>query len=234
MPLAIDFYFSFRSPYSYLALPQVEAIAQRYEVAFQIRVVRPIALRIPGFFRQLNPLQPPYLMRDTARIAARLGIPYRWPVPDPVVMDFATGEVAEDQPYINRISRLGVAAAEQDHGLAFAAAAARAIWSGAVDHWHEGPHLADAARSAGLDLAVLDEQVAADPARFDAAMAANEAAQAEAGHWGVPLFVFEGEAFFGQDRLEDLLWHLARHGLQERAVLQPGVCAIEGPSLLEP
>ena len=40
---------------------------------------------------------------------------------------------------------------------------------------------------------------------------------APAGHWGVPTMVFEGEPFFGQDRLDVLLWRLKQNGLKERA-----------------
>ena len=36
------------------------------------------------------------------------------------------------------------------------------------------------------------------------------------GHWGVPTFVFQDEPFFGQDRIETLLWRLRQHGLTER------------------
>ena len=36
-------------------------------------------------------------------------------------------------------------------------------------------------------------------------------------HWGVPLMVFEGEAFFGQDRLDVLEWRLAQSGIARRA-----------------
>ena len=45
---------------------------------------------------------------------------------------------------------------------------------------------------------------------------ANETAQTAAGHWGVPLFVFEGEPFFGQDRIDHLLWRMKQHGLKAR------------------
>ena len=37
---------------------------------------------------------------------------------------------------------------------------------------------------------------------------ANHAALEEAGHWGVPTMVFEGEPFFGQDRIDTLRWRL--------------------------
>ncbi|MFX7796890.1 DsbA family protein, partial [Acinetobacter baumannii] len=76
----------------------------------------------------------------------------------------------------------------------------RTIWSGTIDNWHEGTHLADAAARAGLDLAALDAVVAAESDRLDAAIKANQDAQRVGGHYGVPLMVFDGEPFFGQDR----------------------------------
>ena len=56
----------------------------------------------------------------------------------------------------------------------------------------------------------------ADPASYDAAIEASQRALEEAGHWGVPTMVFEGEPFFGQDRIDLLLWRLRQHGLEER------------------
>jgi len=29
-----------------------------------------------------------------------------------------------------------------------------------------------------------------------------------AGHWGVPLMVYKGEPFYGQDRFDQLLWRM--------------------------
>jgi 2-hydroxychromene-2-carboxylate isomerase len=216
MMLQFDFYFSFRSPYSYLATPLVEDLTARYDIAPRMRVVLPIALRIPGFFKTVNPLWPPYLARDTYRIAQMNGIPYRWPRPDPVVMDLASGEVPAAQPYIHRISRLGVAATRAGKGFPFIRHAARAIWSGEIDNWHEGDHLARAAADAGLDLDRLEQTIAVEAESLDAEIARNEADQKTAGHWGVPLFVFEGEAFFGQDRLDHLIWRMKQHGLKEK------------------
>lgn len=216
MTLAFDFYFSFRSPYSYLATPQVEALLARYDIVPRMRFVLPIAVRIPGFFKTVNPLWPPYLLRDTFRISEMHDIPYRWPRPDPIVMDYASGEVAPEQPYIHRVTRLGVAAERAGEGFLFARRAAHTIWSGETDNWHEGAHLAGALEGAGLDAAAIERAVADDPGSFDAEIARNEADQKRAGHWGVPLFVFEDEPFFGQDRLEHLIWRMRRHGLASR------------------
>ena len=210
-PAPVDFYFSFRSPYSYLAVSQVRALATGHALDITLRVVRPLAVRTPDFFKSVNPMWPPYLFRDVTRIAERLGLPFRWPRPDPVVQDFASGTIAADQPHIGRLSRMGVLAAEQGAGLAYVEAVAHLIWSGDVDGWDQGDHLAHAAVAAGLDPVALEAQAAAETDRLDAALVTNEADQAAAGHWGVPLFVYRGEPFFGQDRLPDLLWRIAQN-----------------------
>ena len=125
--------------------------------------------------------------------------------------------MAAEQPYIFRLTRLGVAAAERGRGLAFIAEVSRVIWGGDVVGWHEGTHLADAAARTGLDLRALDAAAAVDRVRHDAAIAANQEALEAAGHWGVPTMVFDGEPFFGQDRIELLVWRLGQHGLRRRA-----------------
>ena len=123
---------------------------------------------------------------------------------------------APDQPYIRRLTRLGCAAAEVGRGLRFLREVSHTIWSGEIDDWHEGDHLAHAARRAGVDLAALDAKVARDPDRYEAVIQDNQRAHQAAGHWGVPTTVFEGEPFFGQDRLDVLLWRMKQRGLQRR------------------
>lgn len=216
MPLSFDFYFSFRSPYSYLATPQIEQLMAQYNLRPRMRIVLPIAIRIPGFFKNVNPLWPPYLLRDTFRISQMNNIPYRWPRPDPIVMDHATKEVAAEQPYIHHVSRLGVAAERAGRGFEFVRAAAHAIWSGEIDNWHEGDHLQNALIKADLPADELIETATAKAAEIDAEIADNEAAQKNAGHWGVPLFVFNDEPFFGQDRIEHLVWRMKQAGLTAR------------------
>lgn len=216
MTLSIDLFWSFRSPYSYLATPRLVEMERDYDLAVRVRPVYPLAVRSGAFFSQVNPMWIPYLMRDTHRIAQMLGLPYRWPRPDPVVVDPATKAAVPDQPYIHRLTRLGCAAAEAGRGLAFLDAMSRLIWSGETVDWHLGDHMAEATARAGLDLAVLDAGIAAEPERYEAIIQANQKAHAEAGHWGVPTMAFEGEPFFGQDRLDVLLWRLKQRGLQPR------------------
>ena len=91
------------------------------------------------------------------------------------------------------------------------------LYGGRIENWHEGNHLADAASRAGLDLAELDGAIERDAERFEALIGANQDAQRQAGHWGVPTFAFKVEPFFGQDRIDALLWRLGQHGLKPRA-----------------
>lgn len=213
MALSFDLFWSFRSPYSYLATGRICQIARDYDVEVNVRPVYPIAVRIPGFFKTVNPQWPPYLLKDTVRISEMNDIPYKWPNPDPVQMDLSTGEVPEEQPYIHRLTRAGVAAAEAGFGLPFIDKVSQAIWTG-TSNWHEGDHLRQAARSAGVDLDEIDRKIEADPDHFDSIITKNEEDQKAAGHWGVPLMVFEGEPFFGQDRLDQLIWRMKQHGLK--------------------
>ena len=215
MTLEIDLYWSFRSPYSYLATPRLVELEQRYDLAVRVRPVLPIAVRIAGFFERVNPLWPPYLLRDTLRIAQSLDLPYAWPRPDPIVQEFPSRKVAAEQPYIHRLTRLGALAAERGRGLPFLEQVSRLIFGGTAG-WNEGTHLRDAAARAGCDLAEMDPTAEREAERLDAVIAENQSQLEKAGHWGVPTMVFQGEPFFGQDRIELLVWRLRQHGLAER------------------
>lgn len=216
MTLKADLYFSFRSPYSYLAIGRYRALTEMFDVEIDLRVVWPIAIRDPDILFTGNPNVGRYIMMDAFRTAQMLDIPYRWPQPDPVVQDFATREIAADQPYIHRMCRLGQAATRRGKGIVFADEASKLIFSGKVDNWHEGDHLAGAAARAGLDFAELEAEAASDAEALDAEIAANQDALEAAGHWGVPTLVFDGEPFFGQDRIEMALWRMNEKGLTER------------------
>ncbi len=216
MTLSFDLFWSFRSPYSYLATPRLCDVARDYDVEVKVRPVYPIAVRMEGFFKTVNPLWPPYLLKDTVRIAEMLDLPYAWPNPDPVVMNLASGDVPKEQPYIHRLTRAGVAAAEAGAGLPFLFEVSRVIFGG-TKNWDQGPHLYEAAKRAGLDLEEIDAKIQNSPDRYEAIIQENEAAQQAAGHWGVPLMVFEGEPFFGQDRIDHLIWRMEQSGLKKRS-----------------
>ena len=217
-PLEIDVFWSFRSPWSYLATPRLRAWQDEYQLDVRFRPVYPIAIRSPEFFKRNDPLWLPYFLRDMQRVAEFLDLPLTWPKPDPVASQpGADGlpDYAVEQPYIHRLTRLGVAAAERGRGIEFADEISRLLWGG-TERWQEGDHLATATERAGLDLTALDETLARDRDDLEATITANQEAHRAAGHWGVPTCVFEGEPFFGQDRLDVLLWRLERSGLTRR------------------
>jgi len=214
MTLSVDLYWSFRSPYSYIVLPRVIELQRSADVGVNLRIVHPAAIRNPSYFARMDPLARPYFLKDSARAATFHGLPFRRPVPDPVVQDPVTLAIAPEQPLARRLSRLGIAADVRGRALAFAQQVGNLLWDGSVTGWNEGSHLADAAARAGLDLDDLERLVDSDPSQFEDRLAANDAALRAAGHWGVPTLVFKDEAFFGQDRFDMLVWWLCERGMK--------------------
>ena len=210
-----DIFWSFRSPYSYLATRRYRALAEEYNLTLNLRPVYPLAIRQPDFFERNHPGWLRYLFTDVARLSQFLGIPFVPPRPDPILQDIATRKIADEQPHIFRLTRMGQAAARRGRGLAFADEVSRLIWGGTAG-WNEGDHLAGAAARAGLDFAELEAEVAHEPESLDTEIAANQAALEAAGHWGVPTLVFEGEPFFGQDRIDLAVWRMGQKGLTKR------------------
>lgn len=216
MSLSFDLFWSFRSPYCYLALPRILEINEAYDVEVNVRPVYPIAVRSPDFFKRVHPNYRRYHLLDSKRVAEYLGIPYRRPVPDPIVQDMETNEISREQPYIYRLTRLGAAAVLAGRGLSFLDHVSRVLWDGTVNDWDRGAHLADAIARTGLDLNALDREITADPSKYDTLIERNQNALLTAGHWGVPTMVFEGEPFFGQDRIGLLVWRMQQKGLCKR------------------
>ena len=217
MTLSVDLFFSFRSPYSYLALPRTLKLVAEYDATVNIRPVYPLAVRVPGFFKRANPQFARYVVLDSSRVAKHENIPFRFPRPDPIAQDMTTLDVAENQPYIQRLTRLGAAAQLEGRSLAFVDAISRVLWDGTVNGWNEGDHLARAAAAAGFDLAAMDAAINSDSDRYERVIAGNEQDHAASGHWGVPTFVFENEPFFGQDRIDTLIWRMESKGLIRRS-----------------
>lgn len=215
MTLSADLFFSFRSPYSFLSVGRYRAMAEEYDVDISLRPVYPLAIRQPDFFERNHPNWLGYTVRDMMRVAQFHGIVFGPPRPDPIVQNPATREIAAEQPYIRRVTRMGQAAARRGKGLVFAHEAGQLIWGG-QEGWHEGDHLAGALTRAGLDAAEIEAEVAASGEELDAEIAANQDALEAAGHWGVPTLVFENEPFFGQDRIELARWRMEQKGLTKR------------------
>lgn len=190
----VDFFFSFRSPYSYLAAPRAFALPARFDIELTYRGVIPMAMRGQSVPRakQLHTL------RDADREAARLGIPFGR-IHDPI------GKGAM------RCLLVGEHARDVGREREFVLAASRGIWSEAMDVARDEP-LRELSERAGLRwedcAAALESQEKRERVE------ANTAALEEVGHWGVPLFVFGDELFWGQDRIEDVEAALATAGLE--------------------
>ena len=176
-------------------------------------MVLPIAVRAKkALFNKDNMKPALYIMLDAKRRAEFLGIPYVFPPsPDPIVQDYETLEVAEEQPYIFRLCQLGVEAARRGKGLAFASSVSKLIMGG-TQGWDQGDKLKNAVAEAGLNLEELDAAIADGDHMQE--IEENHAGLEAAGHWGVPTLVVRGEPFFGQDRIETLRWRLEQFGLK--------------------
>ena len=212
MTPGVDVYWSFRSPYSYLATSRLRALSEILAIPIRAHIVRPIALRDPGFFVRSDPRWIDYVRADAAREAERLSLPFAWPDPDPVNQNLETRTIEPVQPIADWLCRIGVAAIEAGRGWPFLDEVSRLIWSGA-SAWNEAEPFDQAIGRAGLNRPELEATVAAQSSRLDAQVAANEKAQDMADHWGVPLMVYNGERFFGQDRIESLAWRLESDGV---------------------
>lgn len=213
MQEAIEVFWSFRSPYSYLVTPDLLSLRAGYDVPVVLRPVLPIALRAKQtVFDAADKKRPRYIVMDSKRRAEMLGLPFAWPRPDPVVQDRETYEVPEEQPYIWRLTSLGIEAERRGRGIDFAFHVAALLWGG-TRNWDQGDHLAKATRKAGLDLEVLEASITSRDVRAE--IAKNHKRLEAAGHWGVPTAVFRGEPFFGQDRIDTLRWRLDQAALNK-------------------
>lgn len=214
MSKTIDLYFSFRSPYSYLCTPGALEVKANYDVDIQLRPVLPLAVRQPDFFSPENLKRAGYILRDWPRRADLLGLPNAWPNPDPIVQDLETFQAAQEQPYIYRLSHLGVEANRRGRGIEYAAEVSRLIFGG-NEGWDKGDHLARAAERAGLNLAEMEATIAEQGATHADEIQTNQDNLETSGHWGVPTFVLDNEPFFGQDRIDSICWQLDKLNLKK-------------------
>lgn len=211
----LDVYWSFRSPYSYLATPDLEKLAADYDITLNLRVVLPIAVRAKeSLFSASNRKPALYIVMDSLRRAEFLGMPMIFPPkPDPVVQNYETMEVDAHQPLIMRLATLGVEAQRRGKGLPFAKDVSALIFGG-TENWDQGDHIEKAARAVGLNLDEMESAIKSGDHLEE--IERNHANLDAAGHWGVPTMVVRGEPFFGQDRIETLRWRLDQYGLRLR------------------
>lgn len=176
---ALEFFCSFRSPYSYLAIEPTFALARELGVELRIRPVLPMVMR--GLAVPKSKVM--YIARDCARLARQQGQPF--------------GRIADPLgPGIANCLALFLAAGDRQQDLV--RSLGRGTWSEGLDVTHD-PHLRTMAERAGLtwDPAV-DRQPGLDLAET------NRQALLDLGLWGVPSYRYGRFTAWGQDRLPRL------------------------------
>lgn len=193
----VKFYFEFVSPYSYLASLRIDAAV---EACGRTVDWRPIDL--PRVWQSQNLLEAylairkvkaPYIWRDVTRCASRAGVTMARPksLPDTtlakhVYWGLRDRDDSRAKPFL------------------------RAIWHRHFVAGADVATLADVAEAAlplGLDARDI-ETLATSPQAAARQVASNEEAVATS-CFGVPWFVAGTATFFGQDRIDDLVDHLA-------------------------
>lgn len=183
--LPLDFYFSFRSPYSYLALPRVIGLAEHYGLDLHFRPVLPMVMRglpVPREKRM-------YILLDAAREAERLAIPFGR-VCDPVGRG------------VERCMALFPAAQAAGRAGDYLLTVARGIWSEGADVSKDSV-LCQLVTQAGLDWSTLEAELR--NTEWQALASDNRDALNNLGLWGVPVLHLTTPrshcAAWGQDRL---------------------------------
>ena len=215
--MKIDLYFSYRSPYSYLILPRMLKLKEKYDIEINFKVVYPIAIRMPEWFEGKNFFTFFFFkMIDMRLQAKKLGIPFTTKLkPDPIRQNIMTGKISSHQPYIFDICHLGQMAQMKGVGMEFAFEVSSLIFGG-VENWNTDENLSEAAKKVGLDLTQLRESVNVHEEEIIGQIKQNQVDQLNAGHHGVPLTVIGDKYFFGQDQFDKIMETLKENGLKER------------------
>lgn len=183
----LEYFHSFRSPYSYLLLGRALKIADSFGLELRIKPVLPMVMR--GMQVPRSKLR--YIALDSSREARRLGVPFG-NFSDPL----GAGT--------NRCLAVFVYALGQKRERDFLVSAGEAIWARAINVATDKGMRKVTARS-GLFwpdvLAAMDDD-AWRPIAED-----NRAAMMELGSWGVPTMRIGEFTVWGQDRD----WLLVRH-----------------------
>ncbi len=201
----LHFFLSFRSPYTYLAVPRVRRLAAHYGARLHLRFVLPMVMRglpVPRNKRL-------YIVRDAKREADRLGMRF--------------GNIADP---VGRPAERGLAvlhrAIAAGKGEPFAESFLQGVFADGIDAGSRRGLQQIAAR-AGLDAAFVMSALADESWR--AVAEANRHELLSLGLWGVPSFrVDDRPAQWGQDRL----WAVERD--LQAATGQPEARAVTSPA----
>ncbi len=194
----IDFYFSYRSPYSYLILPRMLKLKNEYNLDINFKIVYPLAIRMPEWFKNKNIFFFVPFVMDFKKKAKKLKIPLNMPIkPDPIRQNTITGKISSHQPYIFDVCHMGQVMSNRGKGIEFAFELSTLIWS--VKNWNNDSLLEKVFAEFGEDLYEVRKTAKKDESRIIEEIKNNQEDQKIAGHHGVPLNVYKGKYYFGQD-----------------------------------
>ena len=194
MSPVIDYYLAPQSPWTYLGHQRFADMARAAGAHINVRPVDlggkifPVSGGLP--LAQRAPQRQAYRLVELARFSAHVGVPLNLhPAHFPVAADDAARLIiAVDQ------------AEGTDAAMALTGALLRAVWA-------EQRNIADAGELAAVLAAcglpstrLEDARAAAVQARYEA----DSQRAIEAGVFGAPTYVVDGEMFWGQDRLDFL------------------------------
>ena len=209
----IDFYFSYRSPYSYLILPRMLKLKNEYNLDINFKIVYPLAIRMPEWFKNKNIFFfVPFIM-DFKKKAKRLNMPLNMPIkPDPIRQNTITGKISSHQPYIFDVCHMGQVMSNRGKGIEFAFELSTLIWS--VKNWNNDSLLEKVFAEFGEDLYEVRKTAKKNESRIIDEIKSNQEDQKIAGHHGVPLNVYKGKYYCGQDDpFEELIEELIKDNL---------------------
>lgn len=188
---SIRFYFSFRSPYAWLATERLEAELGDLDVEVERIPIYPTPELFPN-----DPAAMPdkiaYMAQDVPRLARELGLSVRFPATE---ADWALCHAA----FLGAVQQ---GAEQQGAGHRFMLALFRKRFGEGLDIGEEGV-VADAAGRSGLDPDAILAAAHSEELRSQAA--AGWRLGMERDHiFGVPSFVYAGKLYWGQDRMRFL------------------------------
>jgi 2-hydroxychromene-2-carboxylate isomerase len=192
MASAIEFYFDFSSPYSYIASEQIEALAARTARPLQWRPILLGAVFKASGGAPLTEVYGPkarYAVHDFARSAAFAGVPYRHPTVFPI------GAVAASRAVLWLQREHSPQAAPYIHAVY------RAFF---VDDRNVGDATValDIAQALGIDAARLTAGVQEEAIKTALRVEVEQAVAR--GVFGAPTIFVDGEMFWGHDRLDQV------------------------------
>ena len=199
MSKQVDYYLTPISPFVYLGHARFVELAQRHDATIAVKPINlaqvfPVSGGLP--LAKRAPQRQAYRLLEIKRWSSYLHIPMN---PNPRFFPVA-GDLAP---------RWILAALEQDVDLALnlIGALGRAVWAEDRDIG-DAATLSQIARGLGANDAALDERANAPDTGVHYAVLTQEAI--DRGVFGAPTYVFGGELFWGQDRLDFLDRALAK------------------------